>query len=152
MCVQWIQHGFLMWPDHISYISYVLCSGSGHWTRTRLRAIIFKCIISRDKLIFMRDARFNSFNRKIQIYAISEKEQENSGRNRMRKIKNVIGRGRRRILSPWPGGVVDSGIRLSYRPASLCSLADRYDNSMPEPIIPQSGTKNLASRRRTSSF
>ncbi len=55
--VQWIQHSFLMWPDHISF-KYVLYFGSGHWRRTRLRAIIFKCIISRDKLIFMRDARF----------------------------------------------------------------------------------------------
>ncbi len=30
------------------------------------------------------------------------------------------------------GDKVDSGIGLSYRPASLCSLAGRYDNLMPE--------------------
>jgi hypothetical protein len=36
-------------------------------------------------------------------------------------------------------------MRLSYRPASVCSLAGRYDNPMPESTIsPQSGTKNLA--------
>ncbi len=29
------------------------------------------------------------------------------------------------IHSPWLGDIVDSGIRLSYRPASLCSLAGR---------------------------
>jgi hypothetical protein len=28
--------------------------------------------------------------------------------------------------------IVDSGIGLSYRPVSLCSLAGRYDNPMPE--------------------
>ncbi len=81
--------GFLMWPDPI-YFKYVLHSGSGHWTRRRLRANIFKCIISRDKLIFLRDARFNVFNRKVHI--IREKEKENLGRNKMRRIRNVIGR------------------------------------------------------------
>jgi hypothetical protein len=41
------------------------------------------------------------------------------------------------------GGVVDSGIRLSLRPASLCSLADRYDNPMPESTIsPSQGLRN----------
>ncbi len=32
------------------------------------------------------------------------------------------------ILSPWLGDIVDLGIELSYRHASLCSLAGRYDN------------------------
>jgi hypothetical protein len=36
------------------------------------------------------------------------------------------------IFSPCPGDIVHSGIGLPYRPASLCSLADRYDNPMPE--------------------
>jgi hypothetical protein len=41
--------------------------------------------------------------------------------------------------------VVDSGIGLSYRPASLCSLADRYDNPMPESTLsPKSETMKLA--------
>jgi hypothetical protein len=41
--------------------------------------------------------------------------------------------------------VPDHGIRLSYRPASLCSLVGMYDNPMTElTISPQSGTKNLA--------
>jgi hypothetical protein len=51
------------------------------------------------------------------------------------------------IHSPSPGDQVDSGIGLSYRPASLCSLAGRYDN---QPYagadnILKSGTMNLAS-------
>jgi hypothetical protein len=33
------------------------------------------------------------------------------------------------ILSPWLGKIADSGIRLSNRPASLCSLAGRYDKT-----------------------
>jgi hypothetical protein len=46
------------------------------------------------------------------------------------------------ILSPW---LVDSGIWMLYRPASLCRLEGRYDNPLPESTIsPQSGTKNLA--------
>ncbi len=32
------------------------------------------------------------------------------------------------IYKPWPGDIVDSGIGLTYRPASLCSLAGWYDN------------------------
>ncbi len=49
-----------------------------------------------------------------------------------------------KIYSPWMGDAVDSGIGMSYRPASLCSLAGRYDNPMPESTLsPQSGTMNL---------
>ncbi len=33
------------------------------------------------------------------------------------------------ILSPWLGDIADSGIWLSNRPASLCSLAGRYDKT-----------------------
>ncbi len=52
---------------------------------------------------------------------------------------------RGQIRSPWLGTIVDSGIGSSYRPASLCSLSDRYDNPMPESTISlQSGAKNLA--------
>ncbi len=36
------------------------------------------------------------------------------------------------IHSPWMGDIVDSGIGLSYWSASLCNLAGRYDNPMPE--------------------
>jgi hypothetical protein len=39
------------------------------------------------------------------------------------------------ILSPWLRNIVDSRIGLSCRPASLCSLAGRYDNPMPESTI-----------------
>ncbi len=39
------------------------------------------------------------------------------------------------ILSPWLGDIVASGIALLYWPASLCSLAGRYDNPMPESTI-----------------
>jgi hypothetical protein len=43
------------------------------------------------------------------------------------------------------GDIVDSDKGLSYRPASLCSQAGLYDNSMPESTLsPQSGTMNLA--------
>ncbi len=35
------------------------------------------------------------------------------------------------IVPNW-GDKVDSGVGLSYLPASLCSLAGRYDNPMPE--------------------
>ena len=51
------------------------------------------------------------------------------------------------ILSPWrEGDVVDSGIGLSYRSASLSSLTGRYDKPMLESTIsPLSGIKNLAS-------
>ncbi len=37
-----------------------------------------------------------------------------------------------KFIDPWLGDIVDSDIRLSYRPASLCSLAGRYDNPMSE--------------------
>jgi hypothetical protein len=47
------------------------------------------------------------------------------------------------------GDMVDSGIRLSYRPASLCSLVSRYDNPMPESTLtPQSESVNLATVER----
>ncbi len=53
---------------------------------------------------------------------------------------------RGQIRSPWLGTIVDSGIELSYRPASLYSLSGRYDNPMPESTVSlQSGTRNLAS-------
>jgi hypothetical protein len=46
------------------------------------------------------------------------------------------------ILSPWLGEIVTSDIGFTYLPASLCSLAGRYDIPMPESTIPiQSGTK-----------
>jgi hypothetical protein len=49
------------------------------------------------------------------------------------------------IISPRMGDIVDSGIGLPYRPASLCSQAVRYDNLTPESTLsPQSGTVNLA--------
>jgi hypothetical protein len=48
------------------------------------------------------------------------------------------------IHSPGLGDIVDYGKGLSYRPASLCSLAGRYDNPMPElPLYPPSGSPNL---------
>ncbi len=50
------------------------------------------------------------------------------------------------VVFDW-GYIVDSGLWLSYRPTSPCSLADRYDNPMPESdfcISPHSGTKNFA--------
>ncbi len=50
---------------------------------------------------------------------------------------------RNRILCPWLGDIVDSGIGLSYRPAGLCSLAGGHDNH-----ILQSRTKNLATGRK----
>jgi hypothetical protein len=37
-----------------------------------------------------------------------------------------------KFLAPYWGDTVDSGKVLSYQPAILCSLAGRYDNSMPE--------------------
>ncbi len=49
-----------------------------------------------------------------------------------------------KIHSLWMGDIVDSGIGLLYRPASLFSLGGRYDNPMPESTLsPQSGTMNL---------
>ncbi len=36
-----------------------------------------------------------------------------------------------KFIDPWMVDIVDSGIGLLYRPASLCSLAGRYDNPMP---------------------
>jgi hypothetical protein len=43
------------------------------------------------------------------------------------------------IHSPLKGwDIVGSGIGLSYRPASLCSLAGRYGNPMPELTFPPS--------------
>jgi hypothetical protein len=51
---------------------------------------------------------------------------------------------RGQIHSPRLGDIVDYGIRLSYWSPSLCILAGRYDNPVPESTIyPQSGTKNL---------
>jgi hypothetical protein len=40
------------------------------------------------------------------------------------------------IFSPWQRDIVDSGIELSYWPARLHSLIDRYDNPKPESTIP----------------
>ncbi len=40
--------------------------------------------------------------------------------------------------------IIEYDIRLSYRSASLCSLAGRYDNPMLSSNISQSGTTNLA--------
>jgi len=45
----------------------------------------------------------------------------------------------KQIHSPGTGDIVDSGIWLLYRPASLFSLAGRYDN-----IFPPIRTMNLA--------
>jgi hypothetical protein len=45
--------------------------------------------------------------------------------------KNIPAPEAKFIVPEW-GDIVDSGIGLSYRPASLCSLADRLDNPMPE--------------------
>ncbi len=39
------------------------------------------------------------------------------------------------FIDPWLGDKVNSGIGLLYRPASLCSLACRCDNLMPELTI-----------------
>ncbi len=54
------------------------------------------------------------------------------------------------------GDIVDSDIWLSYRPASLCSLAvfaDLYDNPMPESTLsPQSWTMNLATAEMMTVF
>ncbi len=51
-----------------------------------------------------------------------------------------------KFVSSWQGDIVDYGIGLSYRPTSLCSLAGRYYNPICQSgLIPQSGTKNLAS-------
>jgi len=49
------------------------------------------------------------------------------------------------LVSDW-GAIVDSVIGLSYRPASLCSLAGRYDNPIYAGVdlSLQSGTMNLA--------
>jgi hypothetical protein len=56
-----------------------------------------------------------------------------------------------KFIVPERGDIVDFGIGLSYRPASLCSLAGRYDNPMLESTLsPQSGTVNLASGSRVS--
>jgi hypothetical protein len=48
-----------------------------------------------------------------------------------RTLQSRSGSQEGQILSPWLGDIVDSDIRLSYWPASLCC---RYDN-MPEPTI-----------------
>jgi hypothetical protein len=45
--------------------------------------------------------------------------------------------------------MVDSGVGLSYRPASLCNpAAGQYNNPMPKFYIPQSGTENFASAQQ----
>jgi hypothetical protein len=56
------------------------------------------------------------------------------------------------IVPEWGGGdTVKSVIGLSYQPASLCSLAGRYDNPMPEsPLSPLSGTMNFATGSRNN--
>jgi hypothetical protein len=44
------------------------------------------------------------------------------------------------IAPEYTGYIVDSGIGLMYKPASLCSLAGRHDNPMPKSTLsPQSG-------------
>ncbi len=60
-------------------------------------------------------------------------------------LKKLARAGCSQIHSLWMGHIVDSEIGLSYQPASLCSLAGRYDNPMPKSTLsPQSGTMNLA--------
>jgi hypothetical protein len=44
---------------------------------------------------------------------------------------------------------VDSGIGLSYRAASLCSMADRYDYPMPESTISPSQEKGASLRQNS---
>ncbi len=45
------------------------------------------------------------------------------------------------------GDIVDSVVRLSYRPARLQRLVGRYDNPMPESTIPPSrGPMNLTGK------
>jgi hypothetical protein len=50
------------------------------------------------------------------------------------------------FIVPDQGDKVDSGLRLSYWPASLCSLAGRYDSPLQQEstLSPQLGTMNLA--------
>ncbi len=52
-----------------------------------------------------------------------------------KREKRTVRWTRGQILSPWLGDIIDSGMGLSYRPASLCSLAGRYDNPMSESTI-----------------
>ncbi len=47
-----------------------------------------------------------------------------------------------KFLVPNWGDMIDSGIGLSYRPASLPRLAGRYDNPARVDSSPQSRTKN----------
>jgi hypothetical protein len=50
-----------------------------------------------------------------------------------------------KFIVPDCGHIVDSDRGLSYRPASLCSLARRYNSHMPQTTkYPQSETKNSA--------
>ncbi len=54
-----------------------------------------------------------------------------------------------KFIVPALGDTVDTGIGMSYRPASQCSLAGRYDKPLPElTLSPQSGTMNLATAQR----
>jgi hypothetical protein len=47
------------------------------------------------------------------------------------------------FIDPWLGDKVNSGIGLSYRPASPWSLSGRYNNPMQEVALsPQSGSMN----------
>ncbi len=53
------------------------------------------------------------------------------------------------IVQAWEIYVDDSGIGLSHRPASLCSLAGLYDNPLlksTSTLFPQSGALNLANK------
>ncbi len=57
-------------------------------------------------------------------------------------LKHSLMAYRAQFLVPDWGDEAGSGVRLSYRPASLCSLAGRYDNPT---LSPQSETKNSTS-------
>ncbi len=53
------------------------------------------------------------------------------------------------FIDPDWGDKVNSGIGLSYRPARLHWLADRYDNPMPElTLSPSHGSVNSATVQR----
>jgi hypothetical protein len=72
--------------------------------------------------------------------SISEVEKKRS-----RRLKLSVQKPVRPIYCLWLRDIVDSGIGLSYPPASICFLAGRYDNPMPElTLFPPLGTKNLA--------
>ncbi len=146
--IRWAALGFkylLICPHHtVSYIQKPM-----NWNELECPCI------PRVQLVhaFYRDLVINLLLKK-RVGVLSQEKWELSAVNAdlQQRLQQTVAlahmqvRDRSQIRSPWLGDIVKyKKIGLSYRPASLCSLAGRFGNLSPElTLSPQSVTINLA--------